>query len=237
MMQQTSDKKWFDELTLELRLRQVHGSAIGDTLASARELLHDTGQSAEEAFGPARQYAASLDLPAEPKYDWVRRSLWPLLLGLLAFLLFNQAIISLVRAEQMLVSPAQLALLLIPVVLIALLPLYIDAALRRLWVLIVLVAIFSLSGALSAVVTPRTTAEAWLAVDPLPWVIGSALVMIAQSVFNTVRTLRSTSDDDIIDPLAVKQSSGTGTKIFVHVTNWLFPIFSLAMLGLALALN
>ncbi|THJ68552.1 hypothetical protein E8P82_01155 [Arthrobacter echini] len=237
MMQQTSDKKWFDELTLELRLRQVHGSAIGDTLASARELLHDTGQSAKEAFGPARQYAASLELPSTPQFAWVRKSLWPLLLGLLAFLLFSQAVVSLVQAEQLLVSPAQFALLLIPVVLIALLPLYIDAAVRHFWILMVLVMMGSLSGAFSALVAPKTPAEAWLAVDPLPCVIGSALVMIAQSVFNTVRTLRSTSDDDIIDPLAVKQSSATGTKIFVHVTNWLFPIYALAVLGLTLALN
>ncbi|TYD00376.1 LrgB family protein [Arthrobacter echini] len=237
MMQQTSDRKWFDELTLELRIRQVHGTAIGDTLASVRELLRDTGQSAEEAFGPAREYADSLDLPAEPKHDWVRKSLWPALLGLLAFLLFSQAIISLVRAEQMLVSPAQLALLLTPAVLILLLPLYIDALMRHVWVLITLGVIASLAGVLSAVVAPTAPAEAWLAVNPFPWVIGSALVMIAQSTVSTIRTFHSASDDDIIDPLARSTSSGTGAKVFVHVTNWLFPIFALAMLGLALALN
>ena len=90
MIQHTSDKKWFDQLVMELRLRQVHGSAIGDTVASAKELLSDTGQQAEEAFGPARDYAAALELPAAPKHDWVRKALWPSLLGLLAFLLFNQ---------------------------------------------------------------------------------------------------------------------------------------------------
>ena len=62
MMHETTDKKWFDELVLELRLRQVHGRAIGDTVASAHELLADTGQRAEEAFGPARVYAAALEL-------------------------------------------------------------------------------------------------------------------------------------------------------------------------------
>jgi hypothetical protein len=116
MMHETTDKKWFDELVLELRLRQVHGSAIGDTVASARELLGDTGQRAEEAFGPARVYAAALELPSAPQNEWVRRALWPSLLGLLAFLLFNQAVVSWVRSEQMLVSPAQLALVATPVV-------------------------------------------------------------------------------------------------------------------------
>ena len=51
MTQQTNDKKWFDQLVMELRLRQVHGSAIGDTIASTRELLGDTGQRAEERSG------------------------------------------------------------------------------------------------------------------------------------------------------------------------------------------
>jgi len=125
MTQQTNDKKWFDQLVMELRLRQVHGSAIGDTIASTRELLGDTGQRAEEAFGPARDYAAALELPSEPKHDWVRKALWPSLLGLLAFLLFNQAMVSWTRSEPLLVSPAQLALLATPVVFLAFLPLFV----------------------------------------------------------------------------------------------------------------
>ena len=57
MTQKTNDRKWFDQLVMELRMRRVHGSAIGDTVASARELLGDTGQQPEEAFGPARSCA------------------------------------------------------------------------------------------------------------------------------------------------------------------------------------
>jgi hypothetical protein len=155
MMQQTSDRKWFDQLVMELRLRQVHGSAIGDTVASARELLSDTGQQAEEAFGSARDYAAALELPSAPKQ-----------LGLLAFLLFNQAVVSWTQSELMLVSPAQLALLATPVALIALLPLYLDAVIRRIWVLVALTAICAVAGLLSAFLTPTAQAEAWLTIDP-----------------------------------------------------------------------
>ena len=114
-----TDKKWFDDVMVELRLRQVHGSAIGDTVASARELLADTGQSAEEAFGPARVYAASLELPHAPAGQWVRAALWPMLASLLAFLLFAQAATAWAGEELLLVSPAQVALVGTPVVLAA----------------------------------------------------------------------------------------------------------------------
>jgi hypothetical protein len=236
MMQQTSDKKWFDQLVMELRLRQVHGSAIGDTIASARELLSDTGQQAEEAFGPARDYAAALELPSAPKNDWIRKALWPSLLGLLAFLLFNQTVVSWTRSELLLVSPAQLAFLATPVILIALLPLYLEAVMRRIWVCVVITAICMLSGLLSAVMTPTDRTEAWLAVDPLPWLIGSALVMVALSIMNTIRSSHSKDDYDITNPLSgPTDNAGTGARAFVHVTNWLFPILALAMLGLALS--
>lgn len=236
MMQQTSDKKWFDQLVLELRLRQVHGSAIGDTIASARELLSDTGQQAEEAFGSARDYAAALELPSAPKHDWIRKALWPSLLGLLAFLLFNQAVVSWTRSELLLVSPAQLALLATPVVLIAFLPLYLDAVIRRIWACVGITTSCMLAGLLSAFVTPTNRTEAWLAINPLPWLIGSALVMVALSIMNTIRSSHSEDDNDITNPLSgMTDSTRRGARAIVQVTNWLFPILALAMLALALS--
>ncbi|WP_394253550.1 hypothetical protein [Arthrobacter pityocampae] len=238
MIQQTSDKKWFDQLVLELRLRQVHGSAIGDAVASAKELLRDTGQPAEEAFGPARDYAEALELPSAPKHDWICKALWPSTLGLLAFLLFNQAVVPWTRSELLLVSPAQLAFLATPVVLIAFLPLYLDAIIRRIWACVGLSGIGALSGLLSAVAAPENPAEAWLVVDPLPWLVGSALVMVAFSIRNTIQSALTTGDDDITDPSSTTaNSAGTWMKVFVQITNWLFPLLALAMLGLALVLR
>ena len=233
-----SDKKWFDELVLELRLRQVHGSAIGDTLASARELLGDTGQSAEETFGPVRDYAAQLELPAEPQHTWIRTALWPSLVSLLAFLLFTQAVTAWAQSEPLLVSPAQLALIATPVVLVAFLPLYLAAAIRRVWLLILLVLICALSGFFSGIVAPTNEADAWLAIDPLPWLIGSAVVMVALAIVNTVHSTRVGSADEITDPLSeAPTGTGWGSKLFAQVTNWLFPLFALGMLGLALLLG
>lgn len=227
----SSDKKWFDELTVELRMRDVFGHAIGDAVASARELLIDTGQSAEEAFGPARAYAASLDLPRGSGRDWVTRGLWTSMFGLLAFLLFVQAVGAWIQDELLLITPAQLVLAAALGGLVALSPLYLLAAIRRPWLLVLLIAIGAGCGFLWSAMTPATSAEAWLSLDPLPWLLGSAVAMVLLSVWNTIQTLRRGNIDDITEPIPARPAAGIrGRRVFVMLTNWLFPLFAAIML-------
>jgi len=231
----TSDKKWFDNLIVELRLRQVNGPAIGDTVASARELLADSGQHAEDAFGPARDYAAALDLPRDVRSRWRNATLWPALAGLAAFLGFMQALVPGATGEPLLVSPAQLALLGVTVVLIALLPLYLDVAIRHPWVLGLLFVIGGAAGFFSSVVAPGTIDEAWLVLAAWPWLVGLAATMVVISVGNTVRTLRRGNVDDITDP---RQAPAAGrslsTLVLALVTDWLFPLFSAMMFAVVM---
>ncbi|GAA1343837.1 hypothetical protein [Arthrobacter roseus] len=63
-MNTTNSTKWLDSFTLELRLRDVPGVAIGDAVATVEEHCSDSGEDAQSAFGDAREYARSLDLPA-----------------------------------------------------------------------------------------------------------------------------------------------------------------------------
>jgi len=224
------DKKWFDEFIVELRLRDVLGHAIGDAVASARELLADSGQSATEAFGPARDYAASLELPRESGKGWASRGLWPSLLGLIAFLLFVQAGTAWAQNEAVLISPAQLALLAAPVILIAFLPLYLHAAIRRLWLLVLLIFIGGMLGFLASAVAPTTPADAWLALAPLPWLLGSGVAMVLLSLWGTIQTLRRGTIDDITEPItAVPTGRARARRAFVMLTNWLFPLFAMIM--------
>ena len=234
----SSNKKWFDELTVELRMRDVFGHAIGDAVASARELLIDTGQSAEEAFGPARAYAASLDLPRGSGRDWVTRGLWTSLFGLLAFLLFVQAVGAWNQDELLLITPAQLVLAAALGGLVALLPVYLLAAIRRPWLLVLLLAIGAGCGFLWSAMTPATTAEAWLSLDPLPWLLGSAVAMVLLSAWNTIQTLRRGNLDDITEPIPARPTAGTrGRRVFVMLTNWLFPLFAAIMLSIVVLLT
>jgi len=232
-----SDKKWFDDLVMELRLRQAQGAAIGDSVASARELLADTGQSAQEAFGLPRDYAAALELPIASDRDLVRWTVWMSLLGLLAFLLFTQTATAWAQGEPFLLSPPQLALLSAPAVLVACLPLYLSAAIRKRWPLVLAVLLCAVTGALSAVVAPATRAEAWLALDPAPLMIGSAGAMVLFSVMSTIRTRRRGDIDDIVDPLAPGPARRTvSARVIPVLTDWLFPILALFTLGQILLL-
>jgi predicted membrane channel-forming protein YqfA (hemolysin III family) len=54
------DPTWREELVLELRLHDVPGDAIGGALAEVEAHCVDSGEDAQEAFGDARTYAATL---------------------------------------------------------------------------------------------------------------------------------------------------------------------------------
>jgi hypothetical protein len=225
-----TDKKWFDELVLELRLRRVYGSAIGDTVASARELLADTGQSAEEAFGPARDYAGSLELGRAPQNEWVRTTLWPLLGSVLALLIFTQAASAWSQGKLLLFSEAQVALLATPVLLLAFLPLYLTAAVRHIWLLVAVTGICALSGFFASVVAPESFVDAWISVHPVPWMIGTVMAMVVLAVVYSLRSVPSGKGDEITDPRATTPPKATlGARLGAVLTNWLFPLLALAM--------
>lgn len=223
----TSDKKWFDEFVLELRLRDVRGPAIGDAVASARELLADSGQVAEEAFGPARAYAESLELPRETGAGLATRGLWPALLGLIAFLIFTQAASAWFLHEPFLVSPAQMAIFAAIAGMIALLPFYLNVVVRRLWLLILLPLVGGMLGLLANVLSPASPAEAWLVFDPVPCMVIGAVAMVALSVWSTIQSVRRGNADDIVDPLtSAADARSRGGRVFAILTNWLFPVFT-----------
>ena len=51
-------RKYVDQLMMWLRLRDVSGEQTGEIAAEVEAHIAATGESAREAFGPARQYAA-----------------------------------------------------------------------------------------------------------------------------------------------------------------------------------
>lgn len=53
-------KKYFDELVIALRMRDVPGDEIGAALEEARDHIAHSGESPEETFGTAADYARDL---------------------------------------------------------------------------------------------------------------------------------------------------------------------------------
>jgi hypothetical protein len=56
----TTTTEYTQQLILALRMRDVPGAAIGDAVAQIESHVADTGEDPVEAFGPARDYAASV---------------------------------------------------------------------------------------------------------------------------------------------------------------------------------
>lgn len=83
-------RAWRDTVALELRMRGASGAATGDVLAVAEAHCADSGESPEEAFGTAREYAAAVPLPASDAPDGPRElvgAAMPTLVGLAGMLL------------------------------------------------------------------------------------------------------------------------------------------------------
>lgn len=56
--------EWAEEFVGELRMRGVSGEVVGAALAEMESHCAESGESVEEAFGPADEYAQRLELPA-----------------------------------------------------------------------------------------------------------------------------------------------------------------------------
>ena len=72
----TADKRYLSELTTALRLRKISGARIGGIIAEVEVHTAESGQSAQEAFGPAKEYARQFDPTAvetsgrRPTWAW-----------------------------------------------------------------------------------------------------------------------------------------------------------------------
>lgn len=236
-MATTTSKKWLDELTLELRLRDVSGDRIGDTLATVKEFLADSGEEPEDAFGTPEEYAASLDLPRDPAAASITGVVTRAAVGLMALLAFTQAAWAWAGRETLDVGAVQLAWLAVPVLAVALLPLYLHILVRKVWFFIGVTAVCVTAGVFAAISAPQESGVPWLHLDPLPILIVAGVVMVAPSIIGTVETVRDSDHDLISDPLAdppITRRQRDLSRLVGIAGAWLFPVFSLVSLCIAL---
>lgn len=83
---------WRTTFVLELRERGADGRVVGEALAEVEQFCADSGQTAADAFGDARAYAASrVDVP-ERRFDRVGRELVPTSVGVVGLMLVLWAV-------------------------------------------------------------------------------------------------------------------------------------------------
>ncbi|EMQ98970.1 hypothetical protein ADIAG_01729 [Paeniglutamicibacter gangotriensis Lz1y] len=200
-MKTMNEKKWLDTFTLELRLREVRGEAIGDAVASVKELLADSGQDPLIAFGPPREYAEGLELPLVK--DAGRTSIGAILppvISLLALLAMVPAVWAYFSGTGLGYSLPQVLLMLIPILAVATLPVYINHVARRPVMLFLVWGVVTAAAVLASFLAPGAGTEPWIRADPLLVGNVSLAVLILATAWGLAEALR-TPDDPIIDPL------------------------------------
>lgn len=233
MNSKNTDDAWVDLFVIELRLRHVSGRAIGDAVATVRELLNDSGETAEEAFGTPREYADALGLASTKTASNRIRMLLVPVVSLIAFIFFSLALTRWFASEDLYFSPLQLVFLAVPVVLsIAFsFPFYPRMLFRQEWMPALMMLVAAASGVLAAVVAPASPDEAWVTTPALPVILGCVAAMIILSIIGTIATLRSRDGEQIIAPLEAlsDKDSQKGLRGFTLFVNWLFPILTVVL--------
>lgn len=231
-------QKWLNELTVELRLRNITGTAIGDTLASVQEFIADSGRAPLAEFGSAQDYADTLDLPTAPAGE-TRKAIIRAGFGIVGFMVFNSAIGPWVDGGRLNLNVPQLLLMLVPLALVAALPLYLIQAIKRMWPLFLAISIGMVSALLAAFFAPKPGEEAWLSLNPAPVLMASIVLLIGVSIAGTVSALTSSNErlrDPLEDAAASRRKTATSRAGDVLV-QWMFPLAALAFWGLTTALR
>ena len=224
----TLDADWAQELTTELRIRGVDGTAIGEALATAEAHCRDSGESALDAFGPAREYAETVPAPARDGSAGDARLAVPAAIGVAGMLLSFRAVDAWQSGTQ--VSLTFGTLLTWSVILGATLVLvrHLELVLRgrwRFWLIVM-----SLSAAIGA-----------LSVAPTPTLLhltpGWAAVLVAGLLCVSVVWSRVTTptSDAIRHPLRPTTRSRSEAAV-EGLTPWLFVILALVVNGVFLLL-
>lgn len=238
-------RAWRDELVLTLRERDVSGADIGDALAHVESFCADAGQDADEAFGPAREYAASLRLPSgsptpTPGPLLTRATLLRYAVGMVAVALVGMSAASWARAEPLRLGAAHLAVTVVALVCLGLLVRHLTTFVRwcttRSWVAwIVMQAGAWVAvglGFLAAHLLPGVGVT--LPAAPLTAVAAAVLVVPA-----LVAQLRGSLDDaDVVaGPLEDPATVGRRSRRANTLLTWALPLCGLVSAGVTLALD
>lgn len=228
-MNSTVEKKWIEDFTIELRLREVRGDAIGDAVASVKELLADTGQAPEELFGTPRTYASQLELPLVDDAGIKPGATLSFGFGLLALLVYSPAIWAYFEGQQLGYSLPQLLLFSVPLAVMLTIPLYVNRLVRHPWIAFPLLIISTGAAVASALLAPSGAEQAWLQLNPLPVAVASAAVLFASALWGALNTARI-PDDPIVDPLATPvEASGQRRLLLSTLPHALMPLSAVGM--------
>lgn len=223
------DPAWSRALLLELRLRGAGGAEIGAVLAEVDSHCAESGESAAEAFGPAVDYARTLDLHGDQDTD--TRALLAgagqsvlQVVGMLGILWGFRPWLA---GDLLDLTGGHLALLSGIVALLAVVVWRVDAVLRAVVDHPVVTWLVSMVGIALAVVVLRVLDDVAIRLDA-GW---ATLVAGGLLLLGTVLGLRSIREDDV-DPVVVPlqppgRTARRGARLLALSAHLLLPALTL----------
>jgi hypothetical protein len=230
---------WLEDLTIELRLLEVPGAAIGDAVASAREFLADSGARAGESFGSPARYAAELELPTPLSSS--QGSQGELLLnsaiGAIGLVMLAQAVFPLAGGDDLLVVKVWMLLSLAGMILaLALVPRLMPALVRArpARVLMIALGLMLVGGGPFALVVWQGQAVLF-SVPALPIAIGAGILLLAPPIWNEVR--HNLWPDPIVEPGAEPDPRPSlKLRLLLITVNWMLVFYGALSVVLTFAL-
>ncbi|QEE62028.1 hypothetical protein FVA74_10945 [Salinibacterium sp. dk2585] len=225
---------WVEDFVLELRLLDVPGTRIGDALALVESHVAESGETAQDAFGDAREYAkasARGQVPDALDFSWILGSVFGLV-GMLLTIFGVQAWVFDGGVFELSVG----TLVLVAMVLAAVALLHFRStqvlrfAVRHTWFAVAIFALWSgaILGAL--LLFPAIVAE-------IPAAIVAALGVAALTL-GSVLEWRSKSAQQLDDPIVGPgEQPKPSTTWFARVMVLQFPILTVVMLAFGLLLT
>lgn len=232
------DPAWAEALLLELRLRGVSGTVIGDVLAEVDAHVVDSGQGAAEAFGEPGAYARELDLPRAPEQSRgaVVRAVLPVLaqvVGMAATIGGAHAVDSggsLRFTSGVLLSAAAFGAV------IAVLVVASEAVMRlllRSWA----VAAALVAVAMVLVVLPMTLPWATaVALPGVPVLVGGIVLLVGATLF-AVRDALADDGDPVVSPVPGTARPSRPTWVRAVLGNLRIPVATLVLVEVVLLLG
>ncbi|WP_105035555.1 hypothetical protein [Cryobacterium aureum] len=237
---ETDNAAWLDDFTIELRLLEVPGAAIGDAVASVREFLADSGARAEESFGSAARYAVELDLPTLPDAGKsITEALLTNGIGLIGLVVLGYTAYPLAGGDDGLAVRLWMVVSLgVTLLVLGLLPRIVSVLLRarnRPRTVGLIVAGVSFGGFGPVLLSVWWGQAVLFSVPALPVAIGAGILLLAPAIWNQVH--QNLQADLIIEPgTGAPTLPSLGVRLFAVGANWIMVIYGAISFVLIFAL-
>lgn len=233
---------WAEEFILELRLLEVSGREIGAALSEVDSHCAESGEPAAEAFGPAKEYARSLELPADPaqRPAALVSAVLPTLVELLGLFLVVWSVPSVASGEPMRLTVGEVGTFAVLAGVILLVIWKIDPVLRAVLERPLRFILASGVAGVAIMLPTITLRQPWLDLPAVAALVVAVAFLAGGTLWELRRVLRGDDEADPIEPPLdgeeVVARSRRSARRLDYLRIFMIPVFAVLLAGMSLLL-